>query len=166
MVASPPDLCDISRVNLLDARRVFGDLPVVQVATTRPDGSPHVVPLWFVWRNEAIYVSCRRASTTWRNAEHDRRVALSFHTGRRWDELAGAVIAGRADPLPADHPALRGVLSAWFEKYRGLLAGGAFRRYAEAVETPGVLRVRPLRVASWDHARGARAEGPRDAGRA
>jgi hypothetical protein len=43
-------------------------------------------------------------------------------------------------------------MSAWFEKYRLLLAGGGFRDYAEQVESPGMLRVRPLRIASWDHA--------------
>ncbi|HZA00209.1 MAG TPA: pyridoxamine 5'-phosphate oxidase family protein [Acidimicrobiales bacterium] len=143
-------------MNLLDARRVFADLQVVEVATTRPDGSPHVVPLWFTWRDEAIYVSCRRESVTWRAVERDPRVALTFHVGQAWDELAGAVVYGRADPLAADHPALRGVMSDWFEKYRALLAGEAFRRYARDVETPGILRVRPHRLISWDHAVKAR----------
>lgn len=139
-------------MNLLDARRIFRDLPVLNLATTRPDGGPHVVPLWFVWREEAIYVSCRRESATWRNVERDPRVAVSFQRGRNWRELAGAVLLGRAEPLVPEHPALRGVMSAWFEKYRLLLAGGGFRDYAEQVESPGMLRVRPERLAAWDHA--------------
>ena len=139
-------------MRLLDARRQFRDLPVVHLATTRSDGAPHVVPLWFVWREEAIYVSCRRDSATWRNVERDRRVALSFNVGTSWRELAGAVVFGRAEPLVPEHPALRGVMSAWFEKYRLLLAGGGFRDYAQQVESPGLLRVRPLHLASWDHA--------------
>jgi PPOX class probable F420-dependent enzyme len=146
-------------LRLLDARRMFRDLPVVHLATTRADGSPHVVPLWFVWREEAVYVSCRRASATWRNVERDPRVALSFHIGRRWQELAGAVILGRAEPLVPEHPALRGVMSAWFEKYRLLLSGGGFRDYAEQVERPGMLRVRPHRIASYDHAFAGTEEG-------
>ncbi|HEX2030606.1 MAG TPA: pyridoxamine 5'-phosphate oxidase family protein [Actinomycetota bacterium] len=139
-------------MNLLDARRIFRDLPVLNLATTRPDGGPHVVPLWFVWREEAIYVSCRRESATWRNVERDPRVAVSFQRGRNWRELAGAVLLGRAEPLVPEHPALRGVMSQWFEKYRLLLAGGGFRDYAEQVESPGMLRVRPERMAAWDHA--------------
>jgi PPOX class probable F420-dependent enzyme len=139
-------------LRLLDARRVFRDLDVAHVATTRPDGSPHVVPLWFVWREEAIYVSCRRDSATWRNVERDRRVALSFHRGRGWQDYAGVVLLGRAEPIVPEHPALAGVMSAWFEKYRLLLSGGGFRDYTEQVERPGMLRVRPERLASWDHA--------------
>ena len=124
----------------------------MHVATTRVDGSPHVVPLWFVWREDGVYVSCTRDSTTWRNAGRDRRVALSFTNGRRWQELVGATLWGRAEPLVPEHPALRAVMSAWFEKYRLMLAGGGFRDYAERVEAPGILRVRPERIAAWDHA--------------
>ncbi|HEV3473856.1 MAG TPA: pyridoxamine 5'-phosphate oxidase family protein [Actinomycetota bacterium] len=137
---------------LLDARRLFRDLPVVHVATARPDGSPHVIPLWFVWREEALYVSCRRDSLTWRNAERDPRVTLSLTRGRNWRELTGVVLAGRAEPLVPEHPALRGVMSSWFEKYRQLLSGGGFREFAEEVENPGMLRVRPERISFWDHA--------------
>ncbi len=141
-------------MNLLDARRLLHDLAVVHVGTIRPDGTPHVVPLWFVWRDEGIYVSCRQNSAAWRNAERDPHVALSFQLGRRWQELAGAVVGGRAEPLVPEHPALRGVMSAWFEKYRPLLVGGGFRDFAEQIERPGILRVRPERVAAWNHAAG------------
>ena len=150
-------------LSLLDARRVYRDLHVVHVATTRADGSPHVVPLWFVWRDEAIYVSCRRDSATWRNVERDRRVALSFHRGGTWRDYAGIVLFGRAEPLVPEHPALREVMSAWFEKYRLLLSGGAFRDYADQVERPGLLRVRAERLAGWDHAVGSLAAEAGDA---
>jgi Pyridoxamine 5'-phosphate oxidase len=151
MLAREVALCEIFWVNLLEARLVFGDLQVVEVATSLPDGSPHVVPLWFVWRDEALYVSARRTSITWSNVEHDPRLALTFHRGRKWDELVGAVLYGRADPLSPAHPALHGVMSAWYEKYRALLGGEAFRRFAEQVEDPGMLRVRPERMAQWDN---------------
>jgi PPOX class probable F420-dependent enzyme len=141
-------------LRLLDARRIFRDLPVAHLATTRSDGSPHVIPLWFVWREEAVYVSCRRDSATWRNAEQDPRVALSFSAGGTWQDYAGVVLFGRAEPLVPEHPALRGVMSQWFEKYRPYLSRGGFRAYAEQVEAPGMLRVRPERIASWDHASG------------
>jgi PPOX class probable F420-dependent enzyme len=151
MLARAGTLCETFCVNLLEARLVFGDLQVVEVATTLPDGSPHVVPLWFVWRDEALYVSARRTSATWRNVERDPRLALTFHRGRKWDELAGTVLYGRADPLSPAHPALHGVMSAWYEKYRALLGGQAFRRFTEQVEDPGMLRVRPERMAQWDN---------------
>ncbi len=144
---------DRPMVTLADARLAFRDLPVVNVASVRPDGGPHVVPLWFVWREEsAIYVSCRRGSLTWRNVDRDGRVALSFESGRKWHELHGAVVSGRAEPVAGDHPTVVPVMSLWFDKYRSLLSGPGFARYAEQVEDPGMLRVRPDRIAGWTHA--------------
>jgi PPOX class probable F420-dependent enzyme len=150
-------------LRLLDARRVYRDLPVVHVATTRADGSPHVIPLWFVWREEGVYVSCRRDSATWRNVERDPRVALSLGRGRAWRDYAGIEVFGRAEPLVPEHPALRGVMTAWYEKYRLLLAGGGFRDYADQVESPGMLRIRAERLAAWDHAIGRLAAQAGDA---
>ncbi len=134
------------------ARKLFGDFPVVMVATVGPNGAPHVVPLWFVWREDAVYASTRRPSRTWSNVEADPRVSLTVDVGRNWVEVAGVVVEGRADLLPAEHPDMRVPISAWHEKYRALLSGGGFLRFAEAVPHLGFLRVVPERLLSWDHA--------------
>jgi nitroimidazol reductase NimA-like FMN-containing flavoprotein (pyridoxamine 5'-phosphate oxidase superfamily) len=141
-------------VDVAAARRMFGGLPVVTIATLEPDGSPHVVPLWFVWPDDAIYVSTRREGRTWANASVDPRVALTIDLGRAWIEIAGIEVHGRADVLPAEHAEMRQAISAWHEKYRPLLAGDGFPRFAEEVRGLGFLRVTPTRIAAWDHARG------------
>ena len=134
-------------------RRAFGDLPVVRVGSVGPDG-PHVAPLWFVWREDAVYVSCRRPSRTVRNVERDPRVALLLDRGHRWVELAGVELLGTATILAPDHPSMRGPISAWHEKYRGLLGGEGFERFAQAVPDLAFLRVEPRRAVAWDHAAG------------
>jgi len=138
----------------LDAvRRMFSGLPVVSVATVDPDGTPHVVPLWFVWPEDALYISTRREGRTWRNASADPRVAVTIDLGRSWTELAGAVLTGRAELLPAEQASMRRPISAWHEKYRSLLAGEGFTRFTEQVRQLGFLRVDPESVRTWDHAR-------------
>jgi general stress protein 26 len=132
---------------------MFGGLPVASVATVDASGAPHVVPLWFVWTDDAIYVSSRRPSRTWSNANLDPRVALTVDLGRSWVELAGILVRGTAEPLAHDHPSLRKPISAWHEKYRSLLAADGFARFSEEVESLGFLRVTPERIAVWDHAR-------------
>ncbi len=135
------------------ARRMFGGLPVVSVATVDPTGAPHVVPLWFVWPEDAIYVSTRLSSRTWANASADPRVALTVDIGRSWVELAGIVVRGTAELLPHDHPSMRAPISAWHDKYRSLLAADGFARFAEEVEALAFLRIVPERIVAWDHAR-------------
>jgi hypothetical protein len=141
-------------VDVAAARRMFGGLPVVMVATLNPDGSPHVVPLWFVWPDDAVYVSTRREGRTWANASADPRVALTIDLGRAWVEIAGIEVRGRVELLPAEHADMRKPISAWHEKYRPLLAGEGFPRFADEVRGLGFLRLVPERVAAWDHARG------------
>ncbi len=117
-----------------------------------PDGRPHVVPLWFVWLEDAVFVSCRQGSRVWRNVMRDPWVVLQFDRGRAWNELAGGLVHGRAESLVPEQPEARRPLSAWFEKYRGALGGDGFTRYAEDVPRPGLLRVHPDRVITWVHA--------------
>lgn len=141
-------------VDIASARRMFAGLPVASVATIDPDGSPHVVPLWFVWPEDAVYVSTRREGRTWANVAADPRVALSIDLGRSWVEIAGIEIRGVAEPLPAEHETMRRPISAWHEKYRPLLSGDGFARFAEEIRGLGFLRVVAERAAAWDHARG------------
>lgn len=127
---------------------------MVSVATVCADGAPHVVPLWFVWREDAIYVSTRRPSRTWDNVLADPRVSLTADLGRSWVELAGVMVEGRAEPLAPDHPSMRVPISEWHEKYRALLAGGGFQRFTEEVHDLAFLRVVPESLFVWDHAQG------------
>ena len=140
-------------MDLAIARKMFSVLPVASVATVGPDGAPHVVSLWFVWAEDALFVSTRRPGRTWSNAAADPRVSIAIDVGRSWVELAGVVVEGRAELLPADHPSLRRAISAWHEKYRSLLGGDGFGRFTEQVEGLAFLRVVPDPLISWDHAR-------------
>lgn len=144
----------VSHAELGAARRMFASLPSAAVATTSADGSPHVVPLWFVWQEDAIFVSTRQDGRTWANVARDPRVAITIDLGRAWVEVAGVEILGLAEPLSAESAAMRKPISAWHEKYRPLLAGEGFARFAEEVRRLGFLRVMPDAVRAWDHARG------------
>ncbi|HJY32058.1 MAG TPA: pyridoxamine 5'-phosphate oxidase family protein [Actinomycetota bacterium] len=144
----------VSHAELGAARRMFASLPSAAVATTSADGSPHVVPLWFVWQEDAIFVSTRQEGRTWANVARDPRVAITIDLGRAWVEVAGVEILGLAEPLSAESAAMRKPISAWHEKYRPLLASEGFARFAEEVRGLGFLRVVPDAVRAWDHARG------------
>jgi nitroimidazol reductase NimA-like FMN-containing flavoprotein (pyridoxamine 5'-phosphate oxidase superfamily) len=132
-------------------RRTFCDLAAASLATVGLDGAPHVAPVWFVWRDDAIYLSTRRGSRSWLNAEIDPRVSVVIDRGHEWSELSGVILEGRAELLSADHPSMRETMSAWHQKYRSLLAGDGFERFAEAIPELGFLRLVPARFDAWNH---------------
>jgi nitroimidazol reductase NimA-like FMN-containing flavoprotein (pyridoxamine 5'-phosphate oxidase superfamily) len=137
---------------MAEARRTFRDVRVAYVGTTLLDGSPHVVPLWFVWLDDAIYLTCRRASAVRRNLGRDPRVSVAMDRGQAWTEQAGCMVRGEAEALDGDDPGTKRALSAWFEKYRTELSGFGFAAYTQQVVDPMVVRVRPNELATWVHA--------------
>jgi general stress protein 26 len=132
-------------------RRTFRDLSEASLGTVGPDGAPHVAPVWFVWRDEAIYCSTRRGSRSWLNAELDPRVSVSIDRGQDWADLAGIILEGAADLIAAEHPTMRAAMSDWHQKYRSLLSGDGFERFTTSVPELGFLRLAPEGVHAWDH---------------
>jgi nitroimidazol reductase NimA-like FMN-containing flavoprotein (pyridoxamine 5'-phosphate oxidase superfamily) len=113
-----------------------------RVATVSPDGSPHVVPLWFVWVGGAIWMTSLRKSRRASDLEHGSSVAVCVDTGTDYAELRGAVLYGRFEDATG-HPDLA----------RARTALG--RKYWQIDEVPDLkshawLRLEPDRVVSWD----------------
>ncbi|MBI4261452.1 MAG: pyridoxamine 5'-phosphate oxidase family protein [Actinobacteria bacterium] len=142
----------IAGPSLQELRRMFGELPVVRVATVGPDGAPHAAALWFVWQEDGIYLAARQSGSTWSDAANDPRISAIFDVGRTWGELAGVVLSGPVELLPMGHPVLRDAMSAWHEKYRSLFPGAQFAGFAEEMDDLGFLRLRPEVSTWWDHA--------------
>lgn len=47
------------------------------LATTCPDGSPHVMPVWAVWHENALWLSCGPRARKARNLARDPRCAIT-----------------------------------------------------------------------------------------
>ena len=137
--------------DLPELRAAFKDLTEARVGTVDPDGAPHVAPAWFVWREDALYLSARRGGRTWLNAELDPRLSVILDRGRDWIDLAGVILEGRADLLLASDEQMRAPMSDWYQKHRVLLSGEGFEHLTASIPDLGFLRVEPTHVESWDH---------------
>ncbi len=140
-------------------RRSFRDLASCRIATLLPGGAPHAATRWFVWSEDAVYVSTRRGDAVWRNVERDPRASLVIDRGRDWSELAGVRVSGGAELMDAEHPDMRAPMSAWHEKYRSMVAGEGFERLTSDVPALGFLRVVVDDVDVWDHRGSSRSAG-------
>jgi hypothetical protein len=87
------------------------------VSTTRPDGRPHVMPVWGVWVDEAFYFGTDRRSRKARNIASNPAMAVHLESG---DEVV--IVEGRAEEV-AGGPALSQVDKAYAEKYGMGLSG-------------------------------------------
>ena len=80
------------------------------VATVRPDGRPHLTPVWFVTAAERLYICISKNSVKAANLYHNPRIACSLENGD-----SPIICEGEASPAPAPWPDT--VLKAYKEKY-------------------------------------------------
>lgn len=69
----------------------------VWLATVRPDGRPHLVPIWFVTTAEGWYICTAPGSVKARNLSANPHVALALENG---DDPY--IVEGQARPVTAD----------------------------------------------------------------
>ena len=53
----------------------------IWVTTVRPDGRPHLTPVWFVWHAGKAYICISPDSVKARNLSRNPRVALALENG-------------------------------------------------------------------------------------
>jgi PPOX class probable F420-dependent enzyme len=123
----------------------------LQLATINPDGTPHLVTMFYGMVDDKIAFWTYRSSQKIRNIERDPRVTCLVETGVEYFELRGALIYGTATML-TDQNDVRHVGAQVLRRMMddveddavaALAAATATKRYAVVVE--------PVRVASWDH---------------
>src|SRR5512135_2642505 len=79
------------------------------LATVRPNGTPHLVPIWFVWVAGKIYLCTGADSVKVSNLMQNPHVSLALEDGSQ-----PLVIEGQARPIGA---APQPVIAAFQKKY-------------------------------------------------
>ncbi len=82
------------------------------VATTRPDGRPHVVPVWGLWLDERFYFSTDAASRKGRNLAASPELVVHLESG---DDVV--ILEGIAE-IVTDAPFLARFADAYDAKYQ------------------------------------------------
>ena len=131
-----------------------------RVATVGPDDRPHVIPLWFVWVDGALFVNTTRGNRSVRNLERNPAAAATIDDGEGYDELRGVTVAGEMRAAD-DDPLLDEVVAAFSRKYFG---GNA--PHFTAWRNRFFLKLVPDRTSSWDFRKIPEARARRDAARA
>ena len=117
------------------------------------DGYPHAVAMWYVLDADGLV-----AMTTFRksqkvvNVQRNPRCSLLLETGRTYPTLKGLLIRGRAEIMD-DIERTLDVLESVNVKYHGGAPEGIRDALRAQASKRVVLRIRPEKIASWDHAK-------------
>ncbi|MFG3367303.1 PPOX class F420-dependent oxidoreductase [Streptomyces sp. NPDC090032] len=107
-----------------------------KLSTVRPDGSPHIAPVWFVLDGEHILFNTGKDTVKGRNLARDNRVALCVDDERA--PFSFTVIEGRAE-LIEDLTQLRDSATRIGARYMG---EDRAQEFGERNGVPGELLVR------------------------
>jgi PPOX class probable F420-dependent enzyme len=70
---------------------------IANLATFNPDGTVHLVPMWFLLDGDVILLASGRRSQKVRNLERDPRATIMVHDSRPGFEVCGVSLVGRAE---------------------------------------------------------------------
>jgi hypothetical protein len=77
------------------------DEQIVWVATSRPDGRPHLSPIWFVWLRGRMWICTGADAVKSRNATAEPRVSVALQDGMK-PAVGEGVVTIHERPYPAD----------------------------------------------------------------
>jgi len=119
--------------------------PVVWLSTVRPDGSPHLVPIWFSWDGKSLLIASKPHARKIANIRTNPKVMLAL--GEPEEDFDVGLLEGTAEILEA--PAAE------------VLPVGHVRKYRDEMEAIGltvedylatyslVVRIRPSKFFPW-----------------
>jgi PPOX class probable F420-dependent enzyme len=139
----------MDRIDALDpAARIDGLLrrePVVWLSTVREDGRPHLVPVWFSWDGERLFVASKPHAVKIRNLRANPSVMIAL--GEAEDDFDVGLIEAIAD-LPTA-PAAELLPAGHLDKYARQLAELGLSREDFLATYSQVVVLRPTRFLPW-----------------
>lgn len=130
---------------LRSAADALAGATVAWVATVRPDGRPHVVPVWYAWEEESLLIFSKPTAQKVRNLAHDRRamVAVGEPGSVSGMALFEAIAVADERPITAAQSPI------FANRYGAHLArlGSSVEQFAETYPTP--IRLRAARWLDW-----------------
>ncbi|MEV0144141.1 MULTISPECIES: pyridoxamine 5'-phosphate oxidase family protein [unclassified Nonomuraea] len=126
----------------------------LQLATINPDGTPHLVTMFYALdeRGRIVFWTYAKAQKT-RNLGRDPRVTCLVETGEDYGELRGVLVYGKAERVEDPER----VLDIGLRVARAMTPGVADEHLLPYVEQTGRKRVgfvvERTKVVSWDHRR-------------
>lgn len=122
-----------ARWRALEAR--LGRETTIWLATNRPNGRPHLVPIWYVWLNDKIYISTGSETQKFYNMYHNQRVALALP-----DPNQVIILEGEAHV--ADRQTVDRVADYFFHKFEWDF------RYDDSADWR-LIEITPVKILAW-----------------
>jgi PPOX class probable F420-dependent enzyme len=125
--------------------RLLRSEPVLWLSSVRPDGRPHLVPIWFSWDGRDILVASKPNAQKIRNLRANPTVMLAL--GEAEDDFDVGLLEGRAELL--DRPSSIVLPPGHVAKYTARMAAIGLSQEEFLATYSQVIRITPTRFLPW-----------------
>ena len=117
---------------------------IADLATVRPDGSPHVAPVWFLYEDGVIKVLAETGSVKIKNLTSEPRVSVSIATDQRPYEYV--IVNGLAEVSGGD---VSNILRRISVHYQGPEEGERYAARTLRELDLCLITIRPSKLIGW-----------------
>jgi PPOX class probable F420-dependent enzyme len=138
-------LLDLNEPKHIHVNQRLSSEPTIWLSSIRPNGRPHLVPVWFLWSGNEIFIFAQPNSQKVSNLKGNPYVTLALEMAKDGSDIA--IIEGTAALLDSgDQAAIR---PAYTEKYSPMIAQMGATAEELAASYSQLIRVTPSRIISW-----------------
>jgi PPOX class probable F420-dependent enzyme len=143
-----------------EAMNAFLEEPVLaRIATVREDW-PHVVPMWFAWDGESLWMETKFGFQKHKNLVANPHCAVTIDITEGGLRLKGVMLEGDAEIITGPDEFVREVVTRIYRRYLGE-EGLAAPTPAQMIADPhAIIRMHPRRIRTWDDTRSGLAPLP------
>ncbi len=125
----------------------------IVLGTVKPDGQPHLVPMWFVPDGKCVELWTFGKAQKTLNLRRDPRATLMAETGSSYDQLRGVSLECDVEVLeaPEDVERIGTALGRRYDTWEPADEPAALEAVRAQVPKRVGFRFAPTRTISWDH---------------
>ncbi|MFN7151493.1 MAG: pyridoxamine 5'-phosphate oxidase family protein [Microthrixaceae bacterium] len=123
---------------------------VANMATLGPDGTPHLVAMWYAVLDGDIWFETKARSQKAVNLRRDPRITCLMEAGHTYDQLRGVSIEGRGEIVEDPDRLFEVGISVW-ERYNGPYSEEVRPLVEFMLNKRIAVRIQADRIRTWDH---------------
>lgn len=120
------------------------------MATVGPDGTPHLVAMWFAVLDNHIWFETKAKSQKAVNLRRNNRLTVLIEDGLTYDTLRGVSLEGTGEIVDDPETLWRIGVNVW-ERYNGPYTEELKPLVEAMLHKRIAVRLDPVRIRSWDH---------------
>ncbi len=120
---------------------------VARIATIKPDKTPHVTPVWYLWKNNQLLVLVGKNSVKVKNIRKNNNVAVTIDTSSAPE--MGLIIEGKAEIDESNKDIQRRIC----QRYVSPEDLDKYLNYAQTHHSSVLLKIHPKKMITWDYSK-------------